>query len=164
MIIMITNYCRSPWVVAFKLRTHYLPVYTGCGHGPWICCQTSMSTCCTARGHGYNVYWALDRWLHSIFLLRLLPLHFAVSGIAKTAQCCAYQYALYRVYPYPISIKKTWVPEPINIRLTTPMVLVSNESRRDIRSIEGLCLYIGWSDVTAICGHITISLFWGNTA
>ena len=23
---------------------------------------------------------------------------------------------------------------------------------------------IGWSDVTIICGHITISMLWGNTA
>ena len=30
------------------------------------------------------------------------------------------------------------------------------------QSTEGM--YIGWNDVTVICGHITISVLWGNTA
>jgi len=25
-------------------------------------------------------------------------------------------------------------------------------------------LYIGWSDVTVMCGHITVSMLWGNMA
>ena len=89
---MMMNYCRSPWVVAFKLRTHYpcpRAVDTARGFVVKRLCPRVVRPVDTG-----NVYRALDRCFHSIFLLRLLPLHFAVSGIAKTAQCYAYQYAL----------------------------------------------------------------------